>query len=302
MAVEPWRLEAQRAVWASLAPSTRAAYTRQCRTFQDFRTQVGLCQDWPPPAEQLMQFLVYLKGKSLSTGAMAGYLAALAFQSKSQGMADTTGDFRVRRMLEGWTREHPVAVDSRRPLLPTAIRGAVVHYSGICRSSYEASLFRAATLVLFFGAFRAGELLPRSQHSPVFKVVQFGDVSLGRDVAQLRLRFSKTDQRGRGQLVSLHMADDALLCPVRALGSYMALRGSSPGCLFVHEGGLPLSQYQFWTVAQQALGAAGVDTAQLSLHSFRIGAASTASRLGLSGETIQRIGRWRSATYKRYVR
>ncbi|XP_053143320.1 uncharacterized protein LOC128341176 isoform X3 [Hemicordylus capensis] len=302
VALEPWRLEAQRAVWASLAPSTRAAYSRQCRAFQDFRTQVGLGQDWPPPAEQLMQFLVHLKGKGLSPGAMAGYLAALAFHAKAQGMSDTTGDFRVRRMLEGWTREHPVPLDSRRPLLPAAIQGAVGQFSAICRSPYEASLFHAVTLVLFFGAFRAGELLPRGHRSPVLKVVQFGDVSLGPDIAQLRLRFSKTDQRGRGQWVSLHRADNALLCPVRALGSYMTRRGSAPGCLFVHEDGRPLSQYQFWTVARRALSAAGADTAQLSLHSFRIGAASAASRLGLSGETIQRIGRWRSATYKRYVR
>ncbi|XP_053117095.1 vomeronasal type-2 receptor 26-like [Hemicordylus capensis] len=229
---------------------------------------------------------------------MAGYLAALAFSSKSQGLADTTGDFRVRRMLEGWSRECPVMADSRRPLSPSAVQGAVEQFAVVCRSPYEAALFHAATLVLFFGAFRAGELLPRGRNSPACKVMQLGDVVIGQDVVQLRLRFSKTDQRGRGQLVSLHRATNILLCPVRALSHYTALRGSAPGCLFIHQDGCPLSQFQFWTVACRALTAAGVDTGQLSLHSFRIGAASTASQLGLSGETIQRIGRWRSATYK----
>ncbi|XP_053106620.1 uncharacterized protein LOC128325152 isoform X2 [Hemicordylus capensis] len=302
VAVEPWRLEAQRAVWASLAPSTRTAYNRQCRAFMDFRTQVGLGQDWPPPAEHLMQFLVHLKGKGLSSRALAGYLAALAFQSKARGLADTTGDFRVRRMLEGWSREHPAEADSRKPILPLAIRGAVEHLAGVCRSPYETALFHAAMVVLFFGAFRASELFPRGRFSHSTRVVQFGDTVPGRAALTLRLRFSKTDQRGRGHLVSLHRAEDVLLCPVRALNAYLTLRGAAPGCLFIHEDGRPLTQYQFWAVARRALHVAGVDTARLSLHSFRIGAASTASRLGLSGETIQRIGRWRSATYRKYVR
>ncbi|XP_053163735.1 uncharacterized protein LOC128350090 isoform X1 [Hemicordylus capensis] len=101
VAVEPWRLEAQRAFLASLAPSTQAAYDKQCKVFQEFRMQVGLGQDWPLPAEQLMQFLVHLKGKGLSPRALAGYLAALAFQAKSQGLTNTMGDFRVRRLGMG---------------------------------------------------------------------------------------------------------------------------------------------------------------------------------------------------------
>ncbi|KAJ4918189.1 hypothetical protein JOQ06_014324 [Pogonophryne albipinna] len=37
-------------------------------------------------------------------------------------------------------------------------------------------------------------------------------------------------------------------------------------------------------------------------HSFRIGAASTAARLGISDQTIQVLGRWSSQAYHTYIR
>lgn len=37
-------------------------------------------------------------------------------------------------------------------------------------------------------------------------------------------------------------------------------------------------------------------------HSFRIGAATEAARLGLGEEVIQRIGRWESQRFRSYVR
>ena len=37
------------------------------------------------------------------------------------------------------------------------------------------------------------------------------------------------------------------------------------------------------------------------VHSFRIGAATTASMMGVSEEHIQRMGRWRSQAFKKYI-
>ncbi|KAI4815990.1 hypothetical protein KUCAC02_006111 [Chaenocephalus aceratus] len=39
-----------------------------------------------------------------------------------------------------------------------------------------------------------------------------------------------------------------------------------------------------------------------SSHSFRIGAASTSARLGISDQTIQILGRWSSQAYHTYIR
>ncbi|XP_055955152.1 uncharacterized protein LOC126812595 [Patella vulgata] len=48
--------------------------------------------------------------------------------------------------------------------------------------------------------------------------------------------------------------------------------------------------------------AAGLNTHLYKAHSFRIGAASAACSGGHSMEAIQRMGRWNSDAYKKYIR
>lgn len=47
---------------------------------------------------------------------------------------------------------------------------------------------------------------------------------------------------------------------------------------------------------------AGVDPSPFSGHSFRVGAATTAARVGIQDATIKMLGRWRSTAYQRYIR
>ena len=51
-----------------------------------------------------------------------------------------------------------------------------------------------------------------------------------------------------------------------------------------------------------ALAGIGVDVANYSGHSFRIGAASTAAKAGFSNSFIQILGRWKSLAFTTYIR
>jgi hypothetical protein len=46
----------------------------------------------------------------------------------------------------------------------------------------------------------------------------------------------------------------------------------------------------------------GLDSTLYSTHSFRSGAATAAAAAGLSDAEVQRLGRWRSSVFARYVR
>lgn len=46
----------------------------------------------------------------------------------------------------------------------------------------------------------------------------------------------------------------------------------------------------------------GLDPKQYKGHSFRIGAATHASKVGFSENAIQNMGRWKSDAVKRYIR
>ena len=80
------------------------------------------------------------------------------------------------------------------------------------------------------------------------------------------------------------------------------LRGNVGGDLFCQKDGLPLTQYQFWTVTSQGVKKAGIVGWKFGTHSFRISAASTAAALGYCEDQIKKLGRWSSCRFKTYVR
>ena len=117
----------------------------------------------------------------------------------------------------------------------------------------------------------------------------------------LRIKASKTDQLRVGTTIALG-ATKAEICPVTALLDYLNRRGYTPGPLFITEGGTPLRRQAFVDNIQQALTAVGLEGSKFNGHSFRIGAATTASEVGVPETTIKILGRWRSMAYQRYIR
>ena len=91
------------------------------------------------------------------------------------------------------------------------------------------------------------------------------------------------------------------VCPIRALGDFLALRGASEGPLFTLSDGRPLTRRQLSSTVQSILHSAGY-TGSYSGHSFRIGAATTAATRGVPDHLIKTLGRWSSDAYQIYIR
>ncbi|KAJ7332422.1 hypothetical protein JRQ81_014602 [Phrynocephalus forsythii] len=233
---------------------------------------------------------------------MQGRLAALAFHAKALGCEDTTRDFRVRKMLEGWARAGGREADARFPLTPEILARMGKQWAQICRDNYETSLLRAASLVAFFGAFRISELVAAGKRDASRLALQWVDFHQRQGKVVFLVRRSKTDQRARGQRVELGTCTREDVCPVRAMVEYVALRGEGDGPLFRHADGGPLTKFQFWSLTQRALEKLGLEGMKFGTHSFRIGVASTAAALGYGPREIQSLGWWASASFKTYVR
>lgn len=85
------------------------------------------------------------------------------------------------------------------------------------------------------------------------------------------------------------------MCPIKVLGSYLALRGSGEGLLFTFSDGHPLTCQQLSSRVQSILSAAGY-SGVYSGHSFRKGAATTADHL------IKTLMPWSSDANQIYIR
>ena len=162
-------------------------------------------------------------------------------------------------------------------------------------------LWAAATLC-FFGFLRSGEMTVPSEQG--YDHLSVGDISTDSletpTVLKVRLKASKTDQIRKGCDVFVGRTGSQV-CPVMAVLAFMADRGPRPGPLLHYQDGRPLTRPRFVAEVKCGLARAGMDSRGYSGHSFRIGAATTASERGIGEAVIKRLGRRGSAAYQGYI-
>ncbi|XP_062509098.1 uncharacterized protein LOC134185333 [Corticium candelabrum] len=136
-------------------------------------------------------------------------------------------------------------VDKRLPITTAELR--ILKDVWAKRSPfYDAAMLWAAVCTGFFGFMRAGEFtvsFVAAFDASVHLAPQ--DVSIDSHVTPsvvcIHLKQSKTDPFRQGVNISLGRSKQEI-CPVAALLSYMALRGSAQGPLFLYDDGTSLSR------------------------------------------------------------
>ena len=190
----------------------------------------------------------------------------------------------------------------RRPIMTDTMSRLKI---GITKSHFvieDKRMIWSACSILFFGAFRAGEILANDsgKFDPRFTLCA-NDVTRQHNSLILNIKIPKENKNGHNAEVTLHKCSDTQLCPISAWDKWQAYKPpSEPGQpAFRWLSGLPLTIRQLNAILKDGLHP---DNAHFSSHSFRIGAASTLGKLGFSDEDIKTFGRWRSSAYEGYIR
>ena len=102
--------------------------------------------------------------------------------------------------------------------------------------------------------------------------------------------------------ISLFIYRKILYCPIKFLLEYLELRGSNPGPLFIDLDSSPVSRNAFSEQPALAMKISGFNPSYYKGHSFRIGAATLAAQQGCSDAQIRAMGRWKSESFKKYIR
>lgn len=164
----------------------------------------------------------------------------------------------------------------------------------------------AASCLCFFGFLRMGEVVvpADNQYDPLVHL-NYEDARVNGTTApewmEVRIKASKTDPFRKGVTIYLGVIGKEL-CPVAAMLGYMVLRGGHRGLMFQFADGRYLTRERFVMQLRQALAATGNEARHYAGHSFRIGAATTASLCGLQDSLIKTLGRWESSAYMVYIR
>ena len=162
------------------------------------------------------------------------------------------------------------------------------------------SLLKAMYLVAFHGFFRIGELAPPHKAASS-SVIQLSQCSISSRELLIRMDVFK-HYAGRPVYIAIPASRDPNMCPVHAVHVYLGFRGKHPGPLFSLPGLIPITKRLFTENLNASLAWAGATASNIHPHSFRIGAATNAAAMGIPDDQIQRMGRWKSSAFKRYIR
>jgi integrase len=158
---------------------------------------------------------------------------------------------------------------------------------------------RAILLLGFAGGFRRSEL----------GSLDLSDVRLSDDRVTVSLGRTKTDQMGRGRSVVLPAGTRVSTCSVRALRSWLDLRGRWPGPLFVdmeRDGTVTRDRMpgdRVYYILRTWAARAGLDASRFGAHSLRAGFCTAAADAGADVWEIMSVSGHRDVSnVSKYVR
>ena len=291
-----------------LTAATQRSYNSAKRRYTQFCQSQGL-RPTPASEHQLCQYVSCLAMDNLCHNTIKCYLSAVRHLHIADGLGDPgiSKMARLEQVLRGIKSMQARGKVKERQRLPISIE--LLHkMRGVWmrEASADARMLWAASSLCFFGFFRSGELtVPSNTAYDEGAHLSFSDIAVDSldnpQLLKVRVKSSKTDPFRVG--IDIYIGrTDCDLCPVAAVLSYMASRGSGPGPLFVFSDGTPLTRTRFVEKVKGALDKAGVDNSCYSGHSFRSGAATTAAEQGIGEATIKTLGRWKSSAYQVYIK
>lgn len=242
---------------------------------------------------------------------------------------------RLSQMLDGWKKEDPPTIKK----LPVEVD--VPELLSRIGSQANANALDTAigdlTLIAFYYLLRVGEYTIKNARNNTKQTVQFrlGDVTffkqnthgklqqlsrmapvndiMSADSATLKLDNQKNGWKG----VCIHQQKNGhrIHCPVRALGRRVAhIRGHTVqldtflSAFYINGQRFDVTDNDIRTSIKRAAEllnypqARGIPIARIDTHSLRSGGANALSLSGYSDREIQKMGRWKSATFKEYIR
>ena len=263
----------------------------------------------PASEQRLCHYAAYLAQENLAHSSIKCYLSAVRHLHVADNLADPKlADMaKLEQVMKGIKRSQAgkgKQAVKRRPMSTEVLTKLKEAWQSAPGGQDSRMLWAAATLC-FFGFLRSGEMtVPSEQGYDAGSHLSVGDISTDSldtpTVLKVRLKASKTDQFRKGCDVFVGRTGSQV-CPVTAVLAFMVDRGLRPGPLFLYQDGRPLTRPRFVAEVKCALARAGMDSRGYSGHSFRIGAATTASERGIGEAVIKRLGRWGSAAYQGYI-
>lgn len=250
----------------------------------------------------------------VSPDTITSYVSALRSVHVDRGLSTAVFEGELfRRAMAGIRRQHPgFTADQAAPITQPILSKILCINEDISRMEPQDRIdevnMAAAAAVAFGGFMRSGEITYEQRELDNQRTFQNtrllrSDITFSEnfDHVTLRLKRSKTDTLHKGVEIII-AATGSPTCAVLALKRLFQLDPQPlhhPLFRFTRK---VFSYRNFVSTLRQRLDDFGVPNSNLYTgHSFRRGATTTAKENGLLDSDIQRLGRWSSDAFERYI-
>jgi integrase len=287
----------------SIRRNTRRAYGNGWAAFAEFCAGVGID---PNRADSMtvVRFLQGLKGRGLKLATIQARRAAVSARFGGRQNKDNPAlQPEVAKLMRGianqLARRGKAKPEQARAIILAELRRMVAALPDALSGKRD----RAILTVGFFCALRRSEVAG----------LDVRDVQFKPDVLQVTISASKTSAVTESDIVTVPvLAEDADICPTRALRTWLDASGIGSGPLFVrvdkwgHAGRARINDKHIDTVIKRAATLANLpasDYGRISGHSLRAGLATELAAKGAASWQIRQITRHRSdVMLNRYIR
>ena len=277
---------------AEKSAGTRKAYEADLRDFSAWCANVGAVFV-PASAEAVSAYLASLADAGKATSTIMRRVAAIAYAHRRLGLVDPTDTDRVKQVVRGIKRTIGTAPNQKAPATAKYIRAMVKGLPDTMIGKRD----RALLMIGFAGAFRRSELV----------ALDVADIERQPEGILIRIRRSKTDQEGAGQVVAIPRG--VKLKPIAALDDWLSAAAITSGPIFrsINKGGrvLPsrLTDQSVALVVKHRAAAAKLDPSLFAGHSLRAGFVTSALEDGADTLRVMDQTRHRSVeTLRKYDR
>ena len=266
------------------ARNTQLAYAADWEGFARWAASRG-AEPIPCPPGLLCGYLsaLFRAGRKAST--ISRHAAAIAHFHRERGIEPPTNSEAVKRLLRGIRREIGTDPAKKAPATADIVRALM----DACPASLIGLRDRALFAIGLAGAFRRSELI----------ALRVEDLTAVPEGLHIRIKRSKTDQEGKGQLVAI--PHGARIRPVETLRAWLEAACITEGPLFrpVRLGGRVgaegMSHHALIRALKKRAKAAGLDPKLCAGHSLRSGFMTSASATGATLPKMMEQSRHRSA-------
>lgn len=266
---------------ASKAQNTVRAYASAWKIFRAWCEDAGL-EPMPATPNTVSDFAVWTLEQGLHLQTVCLRLKAISYRHREANLPSPTRTDEVRLLLRNAARELKEGPRGKAPVTPEQLRKIVAL---ACEKPAQIRN-RAALLLAFASGWRRSEISAINRCDVVF---------LPAKGIRLWQGSSKTDQIGKGRYVGIHYGEFPSTCPVRALRSWLKLRGEWEGPLFtgvLQNGTVTRKRIDcrgefLYRAIKRWMERIGEDPRRFGGHSTRRGHVSAAAERGASYAAIK---------------